>query len=152
MVPFFAQAEDAIPTGTLRHTYTITTATGRGLKGYWFNNIGSITASAYTLPNTLTGTIRQSMIIDPNSGGGSVDHGEFRFLINFPSQSVAAVDQFPIRIDCERGSAAPVICLPQTPDQIAQFGQGIGRDYGIVSGDTGDIFVNGEITTIKLYY
>ena len=64
-------------------------------------------------------------------------------------------DQFPDRIRLTNGSNV-VIVTPQNPDQIASYGQGIGRDYSNSDADVvaqlARIFVGGDTVTVELFY
>ena len=137
----------------LRHTYTITVGMSAVLQGYWLNNLGNITDATYALPNGSDAVIRQTMISNPSAvGGGVAAPNELRFLINQSGLGIGDVAQFPRRLVVSRGTDEAV-CEPQSPDQIAAFGQGIGRDYARMSGTAlATIFANTETVTVKLYY
>ena len=131
------------------HTFTITCGTTSGLVGYWDGNIGTITNATYTLPNGSDATIRQCMI-----GGIIGTTNEVRFLLNQPGLSTSDADRFPLRIVATNGDNS-VEFIPQNPDQIASFGQGIGRDYtrDVSAGGSSpnQIFVDGDTILITLH-
>ena len=153
LIPFF-MARGTAPVGTLRHSYSIDVGgPSRGIIGYWFNNLGSITNANYILPNGTSAIIRQTMVDDPSAVGGSIEPGEMRFLLSSGGVSTSSVDQFPIRIVCSLSRGASVEFVPHSPDQIASFGQGIGRDYDRSSGSLiSEVFTVNSTVNVQLFY
>ena len=141
LLPVFMRARAPSPVGVLRHTYSITSVTGRGVTGYWFNRVGSITDSTYTLPNSVTAIIRQTMILGE----------ELRFLLSAGGLTVNSADQFPIRIVATRG-ANSVTFVRSDPLQINTFGQGTGIDYVVSEGTIAGVFGHNVNITVQLYY
>ena len=135
------------PPTSSTHTFTVTAGTTSGLTGYWDGNTGSITNGVYRLPNGSNATIRQCLI------GGAIGTDELRFLLNQSGLGTSDTDQFPDRITATRGSFVAE-WRPSSPEQIGAFGQGIGRDYTIVSGGSSNsqMLSNGADTEFTLHY
>lgn len=155
-VPFFAGGTATpLPAGVLRHTYSIQCGASSGFIGWWDLNMGSVVSGAtFNLPNGVEATIRQTFVDDPNHPNVNLDPFELRWLIRARGLGVGDVAQFPIRITCTDTGGDHAEFRPQTPDQIASFGQGIGRDYAMVAG--GDaistLFLQNNVITCRLYY
>ena len=131
---------------TALHTYTVTSGVSGTITGYWDGNAGSIADANYNTPNGSSARIRQTMVSD-----AAIGVNELRFLLNQTGLGTGDVDQFPRRIVTTRGSLSAT-WLPSDPEQIAAFGQGIGRDYTMVSGGDSGVFANGQETQVTLYY
>ena len=144
LLPFFMAADEPpAPVGALRHTYSITVGThGSGIRGYWFNNIGNISNSAYALPNGVNAIIRQTMLLTD---------GDFRFLVSSGGATTSSLDQFPTRIEIQR-NADIASFTRKSPVEIASFGQGIGMDFELSSGNAAAILTNNTTVTCRLYY
>ena len=138
-VTFFAAVED-VPVGTLRHSYSITVGQRDSIRGYWDNNIGTITGANYNLPNGVSARIRQSMILGE----------EFRFLVASGGVSTSTPDQFPIRIVCTRADNE-VQFVRSDPIMIAQFGQGTGMDFVVGGGAIAGVFNLNTTVNIQIF-
>ena len=135
------------PMLTLLHTYTITMGTRGSFTGWWHNNIGTISSPVFTRPDGDRGNVRQTMYNNSDA--------TLRFLLqDLDGLGVGDTDQFPVRIDVSRGALAASFS-PQNPVAIRSFGQGIGQDYGIDSGQAtiAQLFTaTSDATTVELYY
>ena len=138
---FFAEK----PVRAFTFEYTVrSTGSRSGIVGYWDGNIGTISASTYTLPNGKTATVRQTMY------GGSIGAQELRFLINAAGLGVGDIDQFPDRISA-RDNVGTTNFVLKSPPEIGAFGQGIGMDYVRTAGPTNPFGLNQD-TFITLHY
>ena len=136
-----------VPPGSRTHTFTVRTGSSGSLSGYWDGNAGSITGAVYRLPNGVDATIRQVLV------GSNIGIGEVRFLLNQAGLGVGDTDQFPDRITATRGEYFSE-WVPADPEMIGAFGQGIGRDYTLVTGSSTvtNTFSPNQDTELTLHY
>ena len=110
-----------IATRSFTHSYSIMTGTSGGITGYWDGNAGTITDATYTLPNGRSARIRQTMQV------GNM----LRFLLNQSGLGTGDGDQFPTDIAVTLGGR---VSHWGRPTAASSAGQGIYRDYALLSG------------------
>ena len=105
----------------LMHNYSIVAGARSSIVGYWDLNIGTIEDANYTLRNGNVARIRQTMHLN----------NVLRFLIQSSGLTASDGDQFPTLISVVVSNRTSTWGRPAA---ASSYGQGIGRDYSLLSG------------------
>ena len=128
------------PVAAALHSYSIVSGINSDgtIIGYWDNNLGTIQTPTYITPNGSSALIRQTMI----------RNGLLRLVLWQGGLGTGDGNQFPTMVRLTYQGAESVW---GGPSAAASYGQGIGRDYSLVSG-TNPLTANGRMIAVELIY